>query len=40
MPVQLDHLILMVNDRQRSLDFYTEVLGFAHASGRRSRWCG
>lgn len=34
MPVQLDHLILMVNDRQRSLDFYTEVLGFAHEGER------
>ena len=34
MPVQLDHLILMVNDRQRSIDFYTEVLGFAHEGER------
>jgi len=27
----LDHLILKVNDLQASLDFYTEVLGFAAA---------
>jgi len=27
MELQLDHLILAVNDRQKSIDFYTQVLG-------------
>ena len=26
--MQLDHLILMVNDRQKSIEFYTRILGF------------
>ena len=26
--MQLDHLILNVNDREQSVDFYTQVLGF------------
>ena len=30
MPVQLDHLILAVNDRDASLRFYTKVLGFTY----------
>jgi catechol 2,3-dioxygenase-like lactoylglutathione lyase family enzyme len=28
MAVRLDHLILMVNDLERSIDFYTRILGF------------
>jgi len=27
---QLDHMILNVNDRQKSIEFYTQVLGFAY----------
>jgi len=27
MELQLDHLILAVNDRQKSIEFYTQVLG-------------
>ena len=27
MPLQLDHLILAVNDRERSIEFYTRILG-------------
>ncbi len=34
MPVTLDHLILMVNDREKSLRFYTTVLGFVHEGER------
>jgi catechol 2,3-dioxygenase-like lactoylglutathione lyase family enzyme len=34
MPAQLDHLILAVNDVQKSLDFYTGVLGFTHEGDR------
>jgi catechol 2,3-dioxygenase-like lactoylglutathione lyase family enzyme len=30
MAVEIDHLILAVNDRARSLDFYTSILGFTH----------
>jgi catechol 2,3-dioxygenase-like lactoylglutathione lyase family enzyme len=30
MPAQLDHLILMVNDVEKSLAFYTRILGFTH----------
>jgi catechol 2,3-dioxygenase-like lactoylglutathione lyase family enzyme len=30
MTVQLDHLILPVNDRDRSVEFYSDVLGFAY----------
>ncbi len=30
MPVELDHLILPVNDRAKSLAFYGDILGFAH----------
>ncbi|HXY93061.1 MAG TPA: VOC family protein [Acidimicrobiia bacterium] len=30
MPVTLDHLILPVNDVERSVTFYTDVLGFTH----------
>ena len=31
---QLDHLIVNVNDRVRSIEFYTQVLGFAHEGER------
>ena len=34
MPLQLDHLILAVNDRAKSVDFYTQVMGFAHEGER------
>jgi catechol 2,3-dioxygenase-like lactoylglutathione lyase family enzyme len=34
MPAQLDHLILAVNDAQKSVDFYTRVLGFRHEGER------
>ena len=30
MPPQLDHLILNVNDRAKSIEFYTKVMGFAY----------
>ena len=30
MPVELDHIILPVNDRDATVDFYTEVLGFTY----------
>lgn len=30
MTIELDHLILPVNDRARSIDFYTQILGFLH----------
>jgi catechol 2,3-dioxygenase-like lactoylglutathione lyase family enzyme len=30
MPAQLDHLILMVNDVEKSLAFYTRLLGFTY----------
>jgi len=31
---QLDHLILPVNDRDASIDFYTRILGFTHEGER------
>lgn len=34
MPPQLDHLILAVNDRERSIDFYTRILGFTYEGER------
>jgi catechol 2,3-dioxygenase-like lactoylglutathione lyase family enzyme len=34
MGAQLDHLILAVNDRQRSLEFYTGILGFRYEGER------
>ena len=34
MPLQLDHLILTVNDRQQSIEFYTRVLGLAYEGER------
>jgi catechol 2,3-dioxygenase-like lactoylglutathione lyase family enzyme len=34
MPVELDHLILKVNDREASIAFYTHVLGFRHEGER------
>ena len=30
MGVQLDHLILPVNDRQASIDFYTDIIGLTY----------
>jgi catechol 2,3-dioxygenase-like lactoylglutathione lyase family enzyme len=30
MPIELDHLILAVNDRDETVAFYTEVLGLTH----------
>ncbi len=34
MPTQLDHLILMVNDRDKSIEFYTRILGFTYEGER------
>ena len=34
MPPQLDHLILNVNDRAKSVEFYTRVLDFAYEGER------
>lgn len=34
MELQLDHLILNVNDRQKSIDFYTQVLGMTYEGER------
>ena len=34
MPAQLDHTILNVNDRAKSIEFYTQVLGFAYEGER------
>ncbi len=34
MTAQLDHLILPVNDRVASIDFYTRILGFAYEGDR------
>ena len=34
MSIQLDHLIVTVNDRQRSIDFYTRIFGFAYEGER------
>jgi catechol 2,3-dioxygenase-like lactoylglutathione lyase family enzyme len=34
MPAQLDHTILNVNDRTKSIEFYTQVLGFAYEGER------
>jgi len=28
--MQLDHIILMVNDRDKSIDFYTRVMGMTY----------
>jgi catechol 2,3-dioxygenase-like lactoylglutathione lyase family enzyme len=30
MAIEIDHLILAVNDRSRSIEFYTTMLGFVH----------
>jgi len=32
--MQLDHLILMVNDRQKSIEFYTRILGLTYEGAR------
>src|SRR5262245_10773980 len=34
MALQLDHLILAVNDRERSIEFYTHVLGLKYEGER------
>jgi len=34
MPLQLDHLILAVNDRERSIGFYSRVLGLTYEGER------
>lgn len=34
MPIQLDHLILAVNDRAKSLEFHTRILGLTHEGER------
>ena len=34
MPTQLDHLIVMVNDRDKSIEFYTRILGFTYEGER------
>ncbi len=34
MALQLDHLILAVNDRQGSIDFYTRILGLTYEGER------
>jgi catechol 2,3-dioxygenase-like lactoylglutathione lyase family enzyme len=34
MPPQLDHLILTVNDREKSIEFYTRILGFTYEGER------
>jgi catechol 2,3-dioxygenase-like lactoylglutathione lyase family enzyme len=34
MPANLDHMILMVNDREKSVDFYARILGFVHEGER------
>ena len=34
MAMQLDHLILNVNDRQKSIDFYTRIIGLKHEGER------
>jgi catechol 2,3-dioxygenase-like lactoylglutathione lyase family enzyme len=34
MAAQLDHMILVVNDRNQSIEFYTRMLGFLHEGER------
>ena len=34
MPLQLDHLILAVNNRETSIEFYTRILGLTYAGER------
>ena len=34
MAVELDHTILVVNDRSQSIDFYTRILGFTYEGAR------
>jgi catechol 2,3-dioxygenase-like lactoylglutathione lyase family enzyme len=34
MTAQLDHLILLVNDRGRSIEFYNQILGFPYEGDR------
>ncbi len=34
MPLQLDHLILPVNDRAKSVEFYVDILGLKHEGER------
>jgi catechol 2,3-dioxygenase-like lactoylglutathione lyase family enzyme len=33
-PLQLDHLILAVNDREKSIEFYTRILGLTYEGER------
>jgi catechol 2,3-dioxygenase-like lactoylglutathione lyase family enzyme len=35
MEIELDHIILAVNDRTRSIEFYTEVVGLEHDGDRQ-----
>jgi hypothetical protein len=44
MAAQLDHMILVVNDRNQSIEFYTRILASGvspkrHSSGARGRSC-
>ena len=34
MVIELDHIILLVNDRAKSLDFYTKIVGLKHEEDR------
>jgi catechol 2,3-dioxygenase-like lactoylglutathione lyase family enzyme len=34
MPLQLDHMILAVNDREKSIEFYTQILGLTYEGER------
>ena len=34
MAVELDHMILLVNDRAQSIQFYTQILGFTYEGER------
>jgi catechol 2,3-dioxygenase-like lactoylglutathione lyase family enzyme len=34
MAIELDHIILLVNDRANSLDFYTKIVGLKHDGDR------
>ena len=34
MPIQLNHLILAVNEREKSIEFYTRILGLTYEGER------
>jgi catechol 2,3-dioxygenase-like lactoylglutathione lyase family enzyme len=34
MPLQIDHIILNVNDRAKSIEFYTQTLGLKYEGER------